>query len=86
MQGGRANVGKVSVPLGGKLATRLSGGGQPQPIVRRPQAATPNVPRSGSREITSASSADMAEAGKVTGTPVEPVQQVKPVLNNANSV
>jgi hypothetical protein len=29
---------------------------------------------------------DLAEAGKQTGSPPEPAQQVKPVLGNANTV
>ena len=86
MQGARSNVGRTTVPMSGKLATRMSGGGQPQPVARRPQAATPQVPRSGSREVTSVGSAGLAQAGTVTGTPAEPVQETAPVLNNANSV
>jgi hypothetical protein len=78
MQGGRRNVGRVSVNLSGAQATRLAAGGQPQPRVVRPQAATPDVPRAGSREITRVDSAGLVEAGKVTGTPPQPVQTPKP--------
>lgn len=93
MQGGRANVGRQSVNLSGKVATNLSGkvatklsaGGQPQPVAHRPVAATPNVPRSGSREIARVDSAGLVEAGKQT-TGGQQAQQVAPVLNNANSV
>ena len=85
MQGGRSNTGSKTTAMAGKQATRLSGGGQPVPTVTRPQAATPNVPRSGSREIARVDSAGLVEAGKVTGTPAEPVQQIAPVLNNAGS-
>jgi hypothetical protein len=37
--------------MSGAQATRLTAGGQPQPRVVRPQAATPDVPRSGSRVV-----------------------------------
>jgi hypothetical protein len=73
MQGGRPNIGKVSVPLGGKQATRMTAGGQPQPIVRRPQPATSGPVRSGSREVARVDSAGLVEAGRVTGTPAQPV-------------
>jgi hypothetical protein len=107
MQRPRANVGRSSVPMSGRNATRLSSTPQPQPspykpreagaadvppqrVARptpgtRPTAATPNVPRSGSREVARVDSAGLVEAGKQTGTPAEPVQQQAPVLNNANS-
>lgn len=57
----------------------------PQPQVTRPQAATPNVPRSGSRVVAAVGSAGLTAAGTVTGTPAEPVQEVAPALGNANS-
>jgi hypothetical protein len=45
----------------------------------RPQAATPQDPaRSGSRVVATVDSAGLIEAGRVTGTPPEPVQQPKP--------
>ena len=77
MQDGRANTGRVSVNLNGRQATRLTAGGQPQPVVRRPQAATPNVPRSGSREIANVDSAGLVAAGQQT-TGGQPVQQPQP--------
>ncbi len=73
MQGGRANTGRVSVNLSGRQATRLSAGGQPQPIVHRPQPASVGPRRTGSVEIANVSSAELVE-----GTPPEPVQQSKP--------
>lgn len=78
MQGARGNTGRKTVPMSGKLATRMSGGGQPKPVATRPQAATPNVPRTGSREIANVDSAGLVAAGTVTGTPVQPVQQPQP--------
>lgn len=78
MQGAPSNVGRTTVPMSGKLATRMSGGGQPQPVVNRPQAATPQVPRAGSREIANVDSAGLVAAGKVTGTPTQTVQQPQP--------
>lgn len=85
MQGGRANTGRVSVNLNGRQATRLSAGGQPQPVVHRPQPASAGPRRAGSVELANVNSAGLIEAGKVTGTPTQPVQQVAPVLDNANS-
>lgn len=61
--------------MGGKQSARLSGGPQPTPIVNRPVAAVAGVPRAGSREIANVDSAGLAEAGKVTGSPPQPVQQ-----------
>lgn len=78
MQGGRSNTGRVSVSLSGRQATRLSAGGQPQPVVHRPQPATSSVPRAGTREVARVDTAGLVEAGKVTGTPAQPVQQPKP--------
>jgi hypothetical protein len=78
MQGGRRNVGRVSVNLSGAQATRLTAGGQPKPVVHRPQAATPNAPRAGSREIANVGHDGLIEAGKVTGTPSQPVQHPQP--------
>lgn len=98
MQRGRANVGRTSVPMSGRNATKLSSTPQQQPASYKPfeygmtdkpaqrvtggshthQAATPNVPRSGSREIARVDSAGLVEAGQVTGTPAQPVQQPKP--------
>ena len=78
MQGGRANTGRKTRPMSGMQATRLTAGGQPQPIVHRPQPATPNVPRSGSRVVANVDSAGLAAAGQVTGSPPEPVQHPQP--------
>ena len=76
LQGGRANTGRQTYNLNGKLATRMHSPSQPQPVVVRPQPATPQgAPRSGSREIASVGSAGMVEAGKVTGSPPQPVQK-----------
>ena len=77
MQGGRSNIGKVSVPLGGKQSTRLTAGGQPQPVVNRPQAVTAAVPRSGSREIANVGSDGLVQAGRET-TGGQPVSQPLP--------
>ena len=87
MQGRRANTGNKTTPMSGKLATKLTGGGQPRPVASRPQPATPaGAPRAGSRVVVSVDGGDLAEAGKQTGSPPEPAQQVKPVLGNANTV
>ena len=48
MQGGRANVGRMSVNLNGRQATKLSAGGQPQPVVHRPKPASAGPRRTGS--------------------------------------
>lgn len=109
MQRARPNVGRTSVPMSGRMATRLSSAPQPQPQSYRPtqngaldlpgtgpkpvpapqatrhQPASA-VPRAGSRVVADVSSAGLVEAGKQTGTPAQPVQQVAPVLNNANNV
>lgn len=74
MQRGRPNVGRASVNLGGKKATRLSGAPQPVPTATRPQAATPNVPRAGSREIVNVNSDGLRQAGQSVGSPAEPAQ------------
>jgi hypothetical protein len=68
MQGRRRNVGRVSVNLSGAQATRLTAGGQPQPRVVRPQAATPDVPRSGSRQLP---------AGDATGAVTQPLPRTQ---------
>lgn len=86
MQGGRSNTGRKTTPMSGTQATRMTTNPQPAPRVVRPQPATPSVPRAGSREIARIDSAGLVEAGKVSGSPPEAVQQVKPVLSNANSV
>lgn len=86
MQGGRSNTGRKTTPMTGTQSARMTTNPQPTPRVVRPQSAAPNVPRSGTREVARVDSAGLVEAGKVTGTPTQPVQQVKPVLNNANSV
>jgi hypothetical protein len=78
MQGGRANVGRVSVNLSGKQSTRLSAGGQPVPVVHRPQPAAAGPRRTGSVEIANVDSAGLVAAGTVTGTPPEPVQHPQP--------
>jgi hypothetical protein len=89
MQGGRANIGRQTYNLNGKVATRLggstpgqvvSGQGQgqstllPPPVpaarVVRPVAATPNVPRAGSREIARVGSAGLVEAFRTSRTGV----------------
>jgi hypothetical protein len=45
----------------------------------RPQAATPQgAPRSGTREVASVRGQGLVEAGKVTGTPAQPVQIPQP--------
>lgn len=77
MQGGRANTGRKTTPMGGKLATRMTSNPQPVPVVHRPQAATPNVPRGGTREIARVDSAGLIEAGKRT-TGGQPVQAPQP--------
>jgi hypothetical protein len=81
MQGGRANVGRVSVNLSGKMATKLSAGGQPQPVVHRPQPAAAGPVRTGSRVVTTVDSAGLVEAGKVT-TGGQPVTATKPPGSN----
>ena len=78
MQGGRANVGRVSVNLNGRQATKLSAGGQPQPVVHRPQPAAAGPRRTGSVELANVDSAGLVAAGTVTGSPPEPVQQPQP--------
>jgi hypothetical protein len=65
MQGGRSNVGRKTTPMSGPKATRMSSAPQPQPRAVRPQAATPDVPRSGSRVV-------------VGGDPVGAVTQPQP--------
>jgi hypothetical protein len=108
MQGARPNVGKVSVPLGGKQSTKLSGAGTPQAQPYKPNqwgavsppgtgygdvpapTATRHQPagaprRTGSAEIANVGGRGVVQAGTVTGTPAEPVQQVASVLNNAGS-
>lgn len=109
MQRARPNIGRTSVPMSGRNATRLSSTPQPQPApykrnergaldapgsgpkpvpasqVTRPQPATPNVPRAGSREVANVGSSELVEAGRQT-TGGQQVQQVAPALNNANSV
>jgi hypothetical protein len=95
MQGARANIGRTTVPMSGKRATKLGpaagrvfggeGQGQsailpppvPAPRVVRPVAATPNVPRSGSREVANVSGAGLVAAGQQT-TGGQPVQQPQP--------
>lgn len=72
MQGGRSNVGSKTVPMGNKLATRMSGGGQPQPVATRPRAATPNLPAGGTRVLVNVDSAGLIQAGQ------QPVQQPQP--------
>jgi hypothetical protein len=84
MQGGRANTGRKTTPMSGTQSTRMTTNPQPAPVMRRPQAATPNVPRSGSRELARVDSAGLVEAGGQT-TGGQQVQQVAPVLNNAGS-
>lgn len=102
MKGARANVGRTTVPMSGRNATRLSSTPQSQPApykrnewgaadapgsgpklvpapqATRPRAATPHVPRSGTREVARVDSAGLATAGQVTGTPAQPVQQPQP--------
>jgi hypothetical protein len=79
MQGGRSNIGRVSVNLGGKQATKLTQGGQPSASAyQRPQASGAQPVRTGSRVVTTADSAGLVEAGRVTGTPTQPVQIPKP--------
>ena len=78
MQGGRANTGRKTTPMSGMQSTRMTTNPQPTPVVRRPQAAAPNVPRSGTREVARVDSAGLVEAGNVTGSPPQPVQQPKP--------
>jgi len=55
----------------------------PSPSSARPQAATPNVPRSGSREIARVDSAGLAAAGQQTGTPPQPAQERLPTAPNS---
>jgi hypothetical protein len=84
---GRANIGQASINLGGRRAVKLSGAsGQPVAAAQRHQPASAGPRRTGSVEIANVDSTGLVTAGKVTGSPPEPVQQVKPVLNNANSV
>ena len=79
MQGAaRANTGRKTTPMSGMQSTRMTTGPQPAPVVRRAQVATPKVPRSGTREVARVDSAGLVEAGKVTGTPTQPVQQSQP--------
>lgn len=73
----RANVGQKTVPMGNKMATRMSGGGQPQPTVQRPQAATPNLPAGAARVIANVDSAGLVAAGQQTTGGVA-VQQPAP--------
>ena len=54
------------------------------PVATRHQPATAAVPRAGSREIANVNSAGLAQAGAET-TGGQPVQTVKPVLNNSGS-
>jgi hypothetical protein len=56
MQGGRPNTGKVSVPLGGKQAARLSSTGQAQARPFKPaQWGTPDAPGTGQNRVPPAS-------------------------------
>lgn len=56
----------------------MSASGQPQPVVSRPQPASAGPRRTGSVEIANVGSAGLVEAGAVTGSPPQPVQQPKP--------
>jgi hypothetical protein len=83
MQGGRTNIGRKTTPMSGMQATRMHNPPQPVPIVHRPVAANANdPPRSGTREVARVDGAGLIEAGKVTGTPAQPVQQRLPTSPN----
>jgi hypothetical protein len=75
----RSNVGQKTVPMGGKQATKLTQGGQPSAAsYQRPQASGAQPVRAGSRVVTTVDSAGLVEAGRVTGTPPQPVQVPQP--------
>jgi hypothetical protein len=63
--------------MSGMQSTRLASNAQTPPRVVRPTAATPSVPRSGSREIANVGSDGLIAAGKVT-TGGQPVTLPKP--------
>jgi hypothetical protein len=67
--------GKPSPPSAGRIA-------QPQPVVHRPVAATPNVPRSGSRPIANVDGAGLVTIGTQTGTPVQTIAPPKVVQSS----
>ena len=82
--------GRRATRLGGSPAGQIVGGrGEGQSTVMapavppassytRPTAATPDAPRSGSREIANVSGQGLIDAGQQTGTPAQPVQQPQP--------
>jgi hypothetical protein len=78
MQGGRANTGGKSVPMGGKQSTRTTGNPQPVPQATRHQPASSGPRRTGSVELANVDSAGLIAAGQQTGSPPQPVQQPQP--------
>jgi hypothetical protein len=79
MQGGRTNTGRKTTPMAGMRSTRMTAAPQPSAAsYQRPQASGAQPVRAGSRVVTTVDSAGLVEAGKVTGTPSQPVQIPKP--------
>jgi hypothetical protein len=67
--------------MSGMRATPLHSPPQPTPVVHRPQAVTPNVPRSGTREIANVGHEGLIAVGQQTGSPAQvipPLQAAQP--------
>ena len=86
MQGGRANTGGKSVPMGGKMATRMGNNPQPTPQATRHQPVSSGPRRTGSAELASVDSAGLIAAGQQTGSPPQPVQQPQPASSPQREV
>jgi hypothetical protein len=67
--------GQPATPGAGRIS-------QPQPVVHRPVAATPDVPRGGSRQIANVDGAGLVTVGQQTGTPVQTIAPPKVVQSD----